>query len=802
MPIHFTRLSPELAAAALSAPVITPNERLAREVNAACNQRQIDLGRRAWPKPRAISLRRYLRTGFDAAEADAELLSEEAELLLWRDAAPGKTGHLAEWAAEAWALALAYRIDRKAPEFGQTANSRLFQRWAKRFDAELKAKRWITGAQLADLMPARSEAVHLLAFERMEPQAADHLARVELAGGSVRKHAPAPVPAADERRVRLNSRAEEISAAAQWARQTLMADGQARIGVVFPYLTDAYHAIDHAFGTEFADAPDAFDLSGGLPLSQQPVWQAADALLEHLVQPPEEALEAPARAPFLELPEDLDDLLPRSPGWANGEKPFAHWVAAFGDILQRARWGAEAGSRQFQALRNLMDCLDRYCGFTQSPGIDATRGLQTLRDLLDTQVFAPQRRPAPIQVLGYLETTGMSFTHLWVAGLSDSAWPQAPSPNPLIPLQLQRVAGVPRLDHDSERDFAEQRLAHWRTACGAFIASWSEEDADGQQDCSPLIKPLPEAAVDALLAHHRTRRHPDLAELPPLDQLEPASEDRASNCEGDIQAGTSLIQDQAHCPFRAWAIHRLKLRTKREEETFADALTRGELVHDAFFRLYRNSQAPFSAANVRAAVEGAVGKFLAGMPAPFQALECERITAIIRAWLDLEAGHPTFTVIGLEQETQLTLPGAQFRMRIDRVNEDPDSGHKVVIDYKTGAVSSVNQMVGERLVAPQLPMYALTDARIKAVLVAQVGDEEVRLQGWSDGSIPLGKTPREGWEALRERWREQVQLLIDEFRSGDARVHPHNPGNAQSPTGCRHCHLLSLCRRDAFEAAS
>ena len=96
-------------------------------------------------------------------------------------------------------MALAYRIDREAPGFGQTANGRLFRRWARRFDAELKAKRWTTNAQLADLALARGEALNLLAFERIEPQAADHLARVALAGGSVHRHAPAAFPATDER---------------------------------------------------------------------------------------------------------------------------------------------------------------------------------------------------------------------------------------------------------------------------------------------------------------------------------------------------------------------------------------------------------------------------------------------------------------------------------------------------------------------------------------------------------------------------------------------------------------------------
>lgn len=798
MPIHFTQLSPDLADAALNTQVITPNERLAREVNAACNQRQLDQGRRAWPKPRATSLRRHLRTAFNAAAADVELLSAEAELLLWRDVAPGETRHLAEWAAEAWALTHAYRIDRYAPAFDETANGRLFQRWATRFDAQLKAEGWITEAQLADAAVAQGEDLHLLAFERIEPQATEYFARTERAGGRVHQHAPAPSTASQERRVRLNSRAQEISAAAQWARHALMADGQARIGVVFPYLTDAYHAIDHAFRVEFSDAPDAFDLSGGLPLAQQPVWQAADALIEHLLQPPEDAPERPVEGPFLKLPENLQALLPQPQEWRRGERPFADWVASFEELLGRARWGVKAGSGQFQARQDILDCLGRYRRLTQHPAIDAAQARQTLRDLLGTRVFAPQRSSAPIQVLGYLETTGMTFSHLWVADLSDSAWPKAPSPNPLIPMRQQLAAGIPRIDHDSEGAFAKQRLTHWRSACTTFIASWSEEDVDGRHECCPLIKSLPEAPIDQVLANHRARRHPALAELPSFDLLEPAPADQASRYEGDIEkGGATLIQNQAKCPFRAWAIHRLQLRPDTVDEPFADALTRGSLVHDAFFRLYRNGQGPFSDDRIQAVVEEAVSEQLQAMPDLFQALETERVMGIVKAWLDSEAKRPAFTVTGLEQGAELTLAGAKLQLRIDRIDRDHATGAKVVIDYKTGSLS-VNQMVGERLVEPQLPMYALTDDAIEAVLVAEVGDKDVRLLGWSGDGINLGKTPEEGWNRLRRRWREQVQSLVDEFREGEARVDPHNPGNAQSPPGCRYCHLLSLCRRDAF----
>ena len=788
MPIHFARLPAELADAALREPLVTPNERLAREAAAACNQRQIDLGHGAWPKPRTMSLRRYLGGCFDAAAVGVEVLSAEAELLLWRDTAEAETLHLAELAADAWALALAWRIDPASPGFDATANGRLFQRWAARFNAQLKANGWVTEAQLADMAAARDDRLHLLAFERIEPQTAAFLARVEQAGGHVQHHAAAESPARSERRVGLESRAEEISAAAQWARQTLTEDEEARIGVVFPYLTDAYHAIDHAFGVEFADAPEAFDISGGLPLAQQPVWRSAEALLEYMTEPAEPRPEGLLKLPFLESPE-LAESLPH-PG---RRRAFGDWVANFAHSLRQAGWGTGAGSVQFQALDAIQDHLDRYSRLAQRPNINAAEALHTLRDLLGTQDFAPERRPAPIQVLGYLETTGLQFSDLWVAGLSDANWPTNPSPNPLIPMELQRRSGVPRIDHHSEGEFAAQRLRHWRDACQSFTASWSQDDTDGPHGCSTLIKPVVEATVSEAIAGFRQRRHPWLAVPPPFEG-EAAPADQATPFEAEIRAGTALVRDQAQCPFRAWAIHRLGLKADDAEEPFADPLIRGTVVHAAFCALYRDHERPFSGDHIREAVEGVVEEHLAGTPALFRGHEKARVAGIINAWLKHEAHRPEFTVAGLEQGAELRVPGAQFHMRIDRIDQDSETGAKIVIDYKTGALA-VSRLVAERLTEPQLPMYALTDPAIQAVLFGRVGDEEVRLDGWSGEALRPGKSPEGGWETLRARWRTQIEALVGEFRNGEAEVQPSDP------QVCRYCHLPSLCRINAFVEA-
>ncbi|MYH17299.1 MAG: hypothetical protein F4149_19190 [Gammaproteobacteria bacterium] len=787
MPIHFARLPPELTDAALREPLITPNERLAREAAAACNQRQLDLGRRAWPRPRVASLRRYLHTRFDAAAANAQVLSPEAELLLWRDTAEPNSLHLAEWAAEAWALALAWRIDPASSAFEATANGRLFQRWAARFRSELKAGNWISAAELADAATPEAGDLHLLGFERIEPQTADWLARVERAGGRVHQHEAAESPALSERRLQLESQADEISAAAQWARQTLIEDGAARIGVVFPYLAAAYHAIDHAFGVEFADAADAFDISGGLPLTEQPVWRSAELLLDHVLEPANPAPESLLRAPFLDLPSPLSFEPTR------GRQPFAAWVARFHKVLQQVRWGAAAGSVQHQARERVGDCMDRYSALSQRPNITAAEALRTLKDLLSAQEFAPERPPAPIQVLGYLETTGLQFSHLWVAGLSDANWPLSPAPNPLIPMELQRQCGIPRIDHPSEGAFAQRRVQHWRTACQHLTTSWFPAQAEGGEACSALIRPLTEVSIDVAVGNHRRRRHPWLAFAP-----EPASEvappDQATPLDAEIRSGTSLVRDQAECPFRAWAVHRLGVKAEQSMEPFPDALTRGTVVHEAFHKLYRDHERPFSDNDVSTAVQATVAEQLAHTPARFRANEQSRIEAIIHAWLEHEAKRPAFSVIGLEQDAELTMPGARFFLRIDRIDQDAATGAQIVIDYKTGAVS-VNRLLDERLVEPQLPMYALTDERIRAVLYARVGDEEVKLGGWGGDSLTLGRSPEGGWDSLRDRWREQIAALIEEFRSGKADVAPHHPQT------CRYCHLPSLCRVNAIMAA-
>ena len=164
-------------------------------------------------------------------------------------------------------------------------------------------------------------------------------------------------------------------------------------------------------------------------MADQPVWRSAERLLEHLAAPALASRESVLKAPFLNLG------LNRLAAWEAEAVPpqqqsLAQWVRGFAAKLRRAGWGRNAGSVQRQALQTIAKRLDRYAELEQLPAIDHQQALQTLGELLAQSPFAAERPSAPILALGYLETTGLHFSHLWVAGMTDTGWPMSRPANP------------------------------------------------------------------------------------------------------------------------------------------------------------------------------------------------------------------------------------------------------------------------------------------------------------------------------------------------------------------------------------
>jgi len=128
-------------------------------------------------------------------------------------------------------------------------------------------------------------------------------------------------------------------------------------------------------------------------------------------------------------------------------------------------------------------------------------------------------------------------------------------------------------------------------------------------------------------------------------------------------------------------------------------------------------------------------------------------------------------------------------------------GHRLLIDYKTGAKQSSSQWLGERIAEPQLPIYALAAdlGAQDAVSFASVrSGENMGFEGLSGEDMGIkgltlcdGKRSRpDDWQAVLDIWRQQIDALAEEFIQGRSDVTPRDKD------ACKYCQLEAICRID------
>jgi RecB family exonuclease len=387
-------------------------------------------------------------------------------------------------------------------------------------------------------------------------------------------------------------------------------------------------------------------------------------------------------------------------------------------------------------------------------------------------------------VLGYLETTGLAFSDLWVLGLDDQSWPRPVTANPFLPTATCERHGVPRSTAAAETGFAARRLAHWQACAGRLTFS----HAGPPDRASPLVVRLAGADTPAAAAGP----HPFFVHR--AGQLESLDDPLGMPLEpGHLSGGARRLADQAACPFRGYAIHRLRLEPRPGVRALPDAGDAGTVIHAALQHLYERVRdrgrepASVDDAEIDEAVSRALTAHYGGLPEPFVTREHVRLRGLLRAWSELERGRGDVTVEATELERDITLDGFELHLRIDRLDRVGDA--LVVLDYKTGETGTLE--TEGRLLEPQLPLYALADEAVRGVLHARIDARRPRLQGIA--GVPVAnatiRPPAGGsWSRQRRSWQRELEVLVREVGTGAAAVAP------QSPRICERCHLGRICR--------
>ncbi len=751
-----------------------------------------------------------------------------------------------------------------------------FLRWQRSYRRRLEAGGWLDDTHLTKLIcqgllegaiPSPKTA-WLVGFDEIGPRVARLCAALRESGCTVQELPPAHAPAGECQRWPAPDAAGEVRAAARWARG-LLETGQERIGIVVTDLHQYRPLVERIFLEELdpgallrlSDEEDCFSLSLGESLGEQGAVTAALALLgagpsltldqaSQLLRSPylggslaeghsrarlERALRS-LRSPRFSrnrmktlglrnegrfagcaCPQFVEVLEALERGEGRGRRPAGEWALLFSQTLEAAGWPGDRplSSREFQVVKSWHEKV--LSGLMALDGVsaplDRPTALFLLRRLAMETPFQPEGQGGPLQVVGLLEAAGLAFDHLWVMGLSEEALPAPAKPNPFLPPALQIACAMPHAGADRELAFARQVLARLSAAAPRVIFSYPGQQGDCHLRPSPLIAALPlSATLELPPSHHPVsllRRRPPTLESRP-DLRGPAL------APGALAAGgTGILRDQALCPFRAFAHHRLGARGLDAPQPGLDPVTRGTLLHRCLEQFWRSTRGLAGLLELDDAaldqrleqsVAAALAEELAERPqelaSPLIAIESRRLLELVREWLlGVECRRAPFEVVALEQPHQAEFGGLVIQTQVDRIDRLGD-GTEVILDYKTGR-NEVADLIGERLLEPQLPIYATHRDGVEKAAIAfalvrrgECGFKGVaRASGLLPGVNPLAENrlaQAQGlseWPQLLDRWQQQLEELGRAFVAGAAAVAPVDAKKA-----CQFCDLAAFCR--------
>lgn len=836
--------------------LITATARLSRQLRREYDAARGRERRRLWESPdilpRDAWLERVWRevTFSDSVQAPLLLSSVQAEAL-WEKAIRASEAAAepdrvlldlpatVSAAARAWNLLHAWeaplRAADDAAEFSQAADPAAFAGWKRTVEQELAGNGWITKSQLPAAIAQRIATGALqipgpLAYAGFHELTPADRRLLDACPAIAQPAAPLSAPST-RRRVACESPIDEFTRAAAWARGKLEANPAARIGIVVRGLAEHAATVARIFddilhpGVEFAPRPtrSAFQVSMGVALLDTPMIAAA---LLALGLPP--GLPLPdagmlLRSPFLgvgrvagarleaffrqqgveKVSFQIDAVRRALPGFAQaaGQCPArqrpSQWSVAFSRFLALVGW---PGTRQLSPLE--YDTLDQWKALLSElasldlvlPRIDYSQALARLRRMARTRRFADRDEDAPIQVMDIREAAGTRWDGVWIAGLDAAAWPEAPRANPFLPLPLQRVSGMP---HSSpERELADARRITEALLASApeAVCSYARRVGEEPLRVSPLIEDIAQSTLPVTPPGTMLRETFAVGAMSQEMMQEQPPDQAPAVAAGTLQrGGMSVLKDQAACPFRAFALHRLGARETEEADLGISPAERGSVAHEALDLLWRELKtqtellalsreetAALISRAVTAALDGRLSRRHKNRALDrARDLERKRWDRLIADWIEAERRRDGFEVVETEESRDVDVGGLKLRIKADRIDCLAD-GSFAILDYKTSDKLNPKDWDGERPDAPQLPLYFVkSDRDISAVHFAQLVPGDVETLGLSGRPLAERKA---GWTAV-------VDSLGRSFLRGDAAVDPK-----QFPKTCEFCHLPALCR--------
>ncbi len=659
----------------------------------------------------------------------------------------------------------------------------------------------------------------------------------------------------------------EIKAMAAWAKQTWLNHpdpNTCHIACVVPNLTEEKNRLSRLFSDMLSDEGDLFsekppfNMSQGSALLDYPMIKTAfdcfkahpnhreTLLISQLLGNPYITSynnpEAPQAAQadtqirrhdittisndtlLITLQEGLDDssespLFKRWNAYLSYSLPHtllfpSEWNKHLSALLAHLDWPGQQPLRsdEFQLRERWQASLIEIASLDDLLGnISQQRYTELLYQHLSQTVFQPQAHRAPIHVLGLLEASGLSFDAVWIMGLDSNTWPAQAQPDPYLPTHIQHQYNLPQSTAQRERDFALMHQQHISLGTPSLVLSSAQRHDDIPREPSVLINHIPLATDDWLKS---------LAQLSPsyLKWCDPNNLLQKPESHGQaiklnnrpLLGGSAIVNEQAKCPFRAFALFRLHATSPKTPQFGINAAAHGMLVHHALELVWQELKTQekllqLGASKRQEFIQQIAQRVIAqepNLPKRLRHSHTLILETTLTQWLALECARSPFKVKETEQKETLSVGSYRIRVRLDRVDELPD-GSILIIDYKTGMAPALTQCLPPHSTENQLPLYASFSRYRNKTIGFAFGVTHRDAMGWSGliqahqhKQLPITKVDslkHDGnplsWEQLNDFWKKRTLQLLDDFTQGVADILP-----IQANLTCRYCQCRSICR--------
>jgi len=738
----------------------------------------------------------------------------------------------------------------KSIDLSEDANA--FKEWANLYERKKNNTQWLDDACLPDYIASyikeinfRSEKIIFYGFDQLTKQQSKIRALL------IDLDVYVDLPDTEDRHqtIAFSSQKDldsEIHTAACWAKKKLKENNSATIGIIFRNISNIRGKLEYGFSSVLTPEkftkpettfPKPYSISMGKPLSTYPLIHTAINLLS-LGSPkiPMSNLSELLNSPFIDGEEGsiLDRrlrrigetrfTLSRVVSVSKGECPkfisslakfyksyqiqakkkmkLSQWVTNFTKWLaDDFEWPkAKLSSEEHQTLDKWNDVLKELGSLAElDESVDFHTALFQLKKILSETPFQPEiPYETPIQILGMKGVMGAQFDYLWITSARDDSWTQSGTYPGFIPYDCYKT--IPGATPETRREIALDITDKLVRSAENLVFSYIKKEGDEERErLSSLIKKYePEEYNEAPEDDYRKR----IFNSGTTEEIEDFCAPMIKNKQKFI-AGSSLLDDQSACPFRAFAKHRLHTDILGDPDDTLDAAGRGILIHRALEYLWRELKTSDNLQSlsetklddiVCSVVAEAIENYKSRKPETFKPwfiyLEKIRLRDLLKEWLKIESTRSKFEVLEKEEEKIVTFSGIEFHLRVDRIDKLANDSY-LIIDYKTGKANK-NNWKKERPKEPQLPLYAITsEYTLSGLTYAILKSGEFRFDGYTEDDNIFPEQMKVEACSMKDRlddWKNTLGNLTDEFVKGNAVVNP------REISVCRYCRLDSFCR--------